>query len=111
MASDGLFDNLHDYEIEQIVAEKLQQGYGADGISRELIERARAHSLDPNYISPWAQEKGQTESLGVIGGTLRKLGIKAVVGSGYRGGKPDDISVITGIAQYLIPGTDLFLPI
>jgi len=110
MGTDGLFDNLHDYEIEQIVAEKREQGIGADGISKELIERARAHSLDPEYVSPWAQEKGQLES-GFIGGTLKKLGIKAVFGAGYKGGKPDDISVITGVAQYLIPGTDLFLPI
>jgi len=110
MASDGLFDNLQEYEIEQIVSEKMAQGAGAESIARELMERARAHSLDPNYVSPWAQEKGQSES-GFIGGTLRKIGIKAVFGDGYRGGKPDDISVVAGIAQYLIPGTDLFLPI
>jgi len=73
MASDGLFDNLHDYEIEQVVAEKLQKSEGADAIASELIERARAHSLDPNFVSPWAQEKGQAE--GFLGGTLRKFGV------------------------------------
>ena len=108
LASDGLFDNLFDSELEAVVAE--QQSSSSSSSSGDtthseyqrndkegvmLIERAQAlaeklaaaaaeNSTSTTYVSPFAKEKHER--------TVPEE-LKAVVRQ-PRGGKPDDVTVV-----------------
>ena len=77
VASDGLFDNMHHKTILEIIAEDLDADdklFCPEKTAEKLVTTARKLSLDLQYESLFA---------------LRKK-------SGYRGGKPDDITVVIG---------------
>ena len=105
MGSDGLWDNLWDHELEQLVAEELEKikggvvsGGGGDEKNgprqekmQELADRlakvASKHSKDSRYTSPFAVEKHER----LIPEAVRKLM------EDPQGGKLDDVTAVAAI--------------
>lgn len=88
MASDGLFDNVFDRDIEAVA--RAHRG-GADAESAEalaeaLASLAREHSADPIYNSPYSQE--------AINQGVELTWWEKMTGKTIAGGKPDDITVV-----------------
>ncbi|MED6183826.1 hypothetical protein PIB30_041426 [Stylosanthes scabra] len=84
MGSDGLFDNVFDYEIVSTVAAYRNVAEAA----KALANLARIHALDSNFDSPYsleARSKGYDAPLW-----------KKILGMKLTGGKLDDITVIVG---------------
>lgn len=77
--SDGVFDNLSDAEVCEIVAEFGPQTK-ANAIAKRIVERSRAVSLDPEAVTPYS-----TVARGKSGYPAYRDG---------RGGKVDDVSCV-----------------
>ena len=81
--SDGLFDNLYDADIIEIVRNTLELDISENSlpevIARELSMKAVEKGWDPMYKSPFAR-------------TSHKAGRQ------YQGGKLDDTTVVVGLA-------------
>lgn len=98
LGSDGLFDNLWDGEVMEVVRGCLEQGpppralspgeaqRAAHAAAAELAQRARARSRDPSCVTPWGVRRQE----GVANRVLRALTPTA-------GGKVDDVTVVVGI--------------
>ncbi|XP_029153026.1 probable protein phosphatase 2C 26 isoform X1 [Arachis hypogaea] len=92
MGSDGLFDNVFDYEIVSTIATYRDVTEAA----KALANLARIHATDSNFDSPYsleARSKGYDAPLWkkILGMKLTVVYCKA-----HRGGKLDDITVIVG---------------
>ncbi len=111
MGSDGLWDNLWDHELENVVAEELEKmemmvavknsasasgdgnySFGAGQVQvQELADRlaklASKHSKDSKYSSPFAVEKHER----LIPEAVRKLMEEP------QGGKLDDVTAVAAI--------------
>lgn len=75
-ASDGLFDNLYEEDIERIINDIIsQEGLNLSKILKTLLEDSEVKSKDPTYESPFAKNA--------------KLN-----GIMFQGGKDDDTSII-----------------
>ncbi|KAH6556520.1 hypothetical protein KP509_1Z173900 [Ceratopteris richardii] len=88
MASDGLFDNVFDKDIENTV--NLLWGSGDEfpqRLASALASLASKHSRDPKYESPYSQEA-------ILQGYDLPLWRK-LLGQKRTGGKLDDITVLT----------------
>lgn len=72
VGSDGVWDNLFDQEIESLI----MKNQDVKTLANRLSVAAFGRSSDQNYNSPFATKAVQN-------------------GMQYKGGKPDDISVIT----------------
>ncbi|XP_025626468.1 probable protein phosphatase 2C 26 isoform X1 [Arachis hypogaea] len=84
MGSDGLFDNVFDYEIVSTIATYRDVTEAA----KALANLARIHATDSNFDSPYsleARSKGYDAPLW-----------KKILGMKLTGGKLDDITVIVG---------------
>lgn len=97
MASDGLFDNVFDRDIEAVARAHL----GADKASAEamaeaLASLAKEHSTDGEYQSPYSVE---AISQGLELSWWEKLQNKKI-----QGGKPDDITVVVAHVVPSEPG-------
>lgn len=84
LGTDGLFDNVF---VERIAELVMTQGAHSkeklEILARTLLKEAFKNGLDDNYLSPFAREA-----------------IAAGKAPGhYRGGKPDDISVIVALVE------------
>ena len=77
--SDGVFDNLSDAEVCEIVAE-FGPRTKANAIAKRIVERSRAVSLDPEAVTPYS-----TVARGKSGYPAYRDG---------RGGKVDDVSCV-----------------
>ncbi|KAL3808715.1 hypothetical protein ACHAXA_003794 [Cyclostephanos tholiformis] len=77
--SDGVFDNLSDADICEIVTSFGPRGKSS-AIAKRIVDRSRTVSLDPNSITPYS-----TVARGKSGYPAYKNG---------RGGKVDDISCL-----------------
>ena len=77
--SDGVFDNLSDADVCEIVS-TLGSRSKSSVIAKTIVDKSRAVSLDPNSITPYS-----TVARGKSGYSAYKNG---------RGGKVDDISCI-----------------
>lgn len=75
MATDGLWDNLFESEIIEIVSEGDERGDSSLQIAERLVKEAKRASLSETMDSPFSVE-------------ARKHGIT------HLGGKEDDITVI-----------------
>ncbi|CAN0870785.1 Probable protein phosphatase 2C 80 [Linum grandiflorum] len=78
--TDGLFDNLHSWEIERIVEEGGD--LGAEDLALAIGLAAFENSMDVTYDSPFARECQKH-------------------GKAFQGGKRDDITVVVGRIQPL----------
>lgn len=103
LGSDGLWDNLHDHELEEELVKSFQAGGPAsDGVgvmdgtvaeavatrlAADLCTLAAAHSRDSRYPSPFAAEKQEQ----LLPAMFRGVVSKAV------GGKLDDITVVAAV--------------
>jgi len=96
-ATDGLFDNLYDDDILEIVSAEtdtqkermVENGFlgfnTAKLIATALANEAYQKSMDMNYLSPFAKAKAEN-----LGGFQFRKPI---------GGKPDDITVVIGLVS------------
>ena len=95
LGTDGLFDNIHDAELCEVVAGHLQRAVVAAGeldeaagaVAAGIAAAARQRSQDPAYASPFALRRHPR----------LPRHVRAVVRP--RGGKPDDITAVVGIAH------------
>lgn len=78
MASDGLFDNLYEKDINEIV--NKNDPNNLQTIANELVREAFEKSIDQNYFSPFAAHAKKHKRY-------------------YKGGKNDDITVV--VADFL----------
>lgn len=76
MGSDGLFDNVSDNEILETVDQLLLQGQSPSGIAQQLAFKSFEYSVDKKAETPYS--RAATEAFDMA----------------YRGGKPDDITVV-----------------
>ena len=81
MGSDGLWDNLHDSEIAELLVEGLRLRESPAALARRIIAAAYEASLAKSGSTPYAQ--AATEEFDMV----------------YSGGKRDDISVIVVIVE------------
>jgi len=98
MGSDGLFDNMFDKEIEDIVSSEEAPSAGASpddiqriatAVAQRIAKVAQAHSVDESYVSPYVVEaEAAGESYLSLFDKLR--------GKTMTGGKLDDITVVVG---------------
>ncbi len=85
MGSDGLFDNLSDTDIQNIILKELSAmpqtkvTEKAQRIANSLVKSAFEHSVDKNIDTPYS--RAASEAFDMI----------------YKGGKKDDITVLCGI--------------
>lgn len=114
--SDGLFDNVFDEEIIEIVSRLRGGGFGPVQLSSSLASTASMHSRDTGYFSPFAKEMADQGLLG--GGQFLRSLLSAPLASldnwllgreddgqmnstsrsrGGGGGKPDDITVLVTV--------------
>jgi len=89
-ATDGVFDNLFDSDIEEIISDEESAAGSSDlelvkSTAKALADEAFARSMDARYMSPFAQAKGEQQ-----GGFVFQKPI---------GGKPDDITVVVALAK------------
>ena len=92
MGSDGLWDNLWDHEVEEIVREQVVEGERGAQATLLVVEELAArlaiiafhHSKDTGYASPFAAERQHH---------LLPESLRGIMTSQARGGKPDDITV------------------
>lgn len=102
LGSDGLFDNLWDRELVELVdaavASTSNSGGGlwarqedAEGAAAEvaarLVAAAAANSTDPSYRSPYAAEKHERLAPALLRGLT----------GGATGGKPDDVTTVVAL--------------
>ncbi|KAG0489648.1 hypothetical protein HPP92_006511 [Vanilla planifolia] len=87
MGSDGLFDNVYDHEIANIISDLTDVTKAA----KDIANLAQVHSTDVNFDSPYSSE---ARNRGYDVPLWRK-----VLGHKLTGGKPDDITVIVGHVQ------------
>ena len=77
MGSDGLLDNLFDWEIEEIIKKEYPKLLNLEDLAFKIAEAAYYRSLDKYAVCPYTI-------------TSKK------VGKNHKGGKQDDISVVIG---------------
>ena len=109
LASDGLYDNVHEAELLEIVAATLAQGAGGpadrttQGLADALAARASEHALDPAYASPYGAEwtAHQRELMGITEADDSMFGKLWGAAAGdeplWEGGKLDDITVVAAV--------------
>ena len=59
MGSDGLFDNLYQAEILEILAKEIDAFSTLDypyEAAKKLAQAAHEHSIDPDFHSPFSRE-------------------------------------------------------
>ena len=76
MGSDGLFDNLHDEEIVQLVEAGTLQGQSTGSMAQSLAFAAFGASVDKQKVTPFSL--GASEAFDMV----------------YNGGKADDITAL-----------------
>jgi len=91
MGSDGLFDNLYNEDILECIYPQYSGTYSTTnvtGLLRDvqavatcIAKKSEEKSIQPNYISPFARGAMET-------------------GVPYRGGKPDDITVLVAQVDF-----------
>lgn len=81
MGTDGLYDNVSDVQICDVVNELLIKQMSASKIAQELAFLAFNHSLDKKMETPYSA--AATETFDMV----------------YNGGKADDITVVCAIAS------------
>lgn len=102
--SDGLFDNVFDEDIAQVVTATMEKGsspLSATHMTAEaLVQFARSKAADLNYESPFALERTREMELNGPdqGGGLSRFRFPwgAPEPEKYVGGKMDDITVVVG---------------
>lgn len=91
MATDGLFDNLWEEQLLELVEEALADGRrdcdAAEELALMLTTVSHDNALDRNFRSPWAVEAA---AAGVLPAMERMM---------PKGGKLDDCTVVVGIVQ------------
>lgn len=88
--TDGLLDNMHPSEIEEIIRPCLEQDSDSDPqqLAESIANLALYNSLDKYADTPYAQ-------------AARKAGHRH-----RRGGKVDDITVIVALLNQMLPQQD-----
>lgn len=79
--TDGVFDNVHEIDILNLVSTGKNQGLDAEGVACTIANAALYNSFDRSVPSPYAEAA-------------------RLHGRSHRGGKVDDITVIVG---YILP--------
>lgn len=87
MGTDGLFDNIWNEEIVEVMKELTLQSPSVGHAAKTLSELAASHAADISYASPFAEEKHER--------TVPRLLSSAV--KAYSGGKPDDITSVIAL--------------
>lgn len=84
LGTDGLFDNVFVEKIAEMTSNQVPRTKdGVETLARNLLKEAYKNGLDDNFLSPFAREAidaGKAPSY-------------------YRGGKPDDISIIVACVE------------
>ncbi|GAB4817901.1 hypothetical protein N2152v2_004947 [Parachlorella kessleri] len=98
LGSDGLFDNLWEHEMEELVQWQLQDldrstasslDHAAHALAAELAQRAHQHAQDPTYRSPFAVERHERVVHPFVRSITKPLG-----------GKLDDITCVVALLAY-----------
>lgn len=97
MGSDGFWDNVWGFELEEAIAASNSMRHSYDGpsgwvaeannLASRLVELAEEHSLNESYASPFADEKQRTQYPAFL---------QPLLSPGV-GGKQDDITVVVGL--------------
>lgn len=82
-ATDGLWDNLSEAEVAQLVNGALATGKGAVGAAEAVAEAARARGKDERAVTPFSK------------------GAQRAGWAGWTGGKPDDVCVVAALVAEL----------
>lgn len=80
LGSDGLFDNIFDHDIVDIINHCSTPTPNAQKIADELMKRAREVAEDSRGVSPF-QDRAIQE------------------GFYYQGGKVDDVTIVVGVVK------------
>jgi len=101
LGTDGLFDNVFIDKIEDLTARVRRKSTNLDQFPQELAEalmaEAIANSKDTERDTPWARE-ARLEVLREVRAIRREEGPVALEYEIPKGGKPDDISIVVGVA-------------
>ena len=117
LASDGLYDNMHEAELLEIVARAVAPRWWAtadrtaQGLADALAKRAAEHAQDPTYASPYGAEwtanqralTGQPEPDNSLLATVWELAApedeprEGPEDDPWEGGKLDDITVVASV--------------
>ncbi|KAL8172161.1 hypothetical protein V2J09_023965 [Rumex salicifolius] len=79
-ATDGLFDNMFEREIERTVKKIRAQGANPQNVAETLVKLALYNSMDECFESPFSKAADEA-------------------GQEHQGGKRDDITVVVGFIQ------------
>ena len=78
LGTDGLFDNMYDADIQTIVNDYLKENdFNAQELAQKVADRAFELSLNPKYVSPFAEGARKERYY-------------------FLGGKSDDITIVVG---------------
>eukprot|EP00467_Chlorarachnion_reptans_P005163 CAMPEP_0114498706 /NCGR_PEP_ID=MMETSP0109-20121206/7016_1 /TAXON_ID=29199 /ORGANISM="Chlorarachnion reptans, Strain CCCM449" /LENGTH=504 /DNA_ID=CAMNT_0001676203 /DNA_START=255 /DNA_END=1769 /DNA_ORIENTATION=- len=89
LATDGLFDNVSNMRIGKLVQSGIERNFDPVQIAELLVDEAYRNSFASTANTPWA--------LAMTKEVVPRW--KRVLGTGIRGGKRDDITVMVGIVR------------
>lgn len=97
LATDGIFDNLFDENIIEIISGDKPEFAKMDLAERNihLVKTAFQHSLDPTYESPFAVREKEWVKKKFRGGVLRSRPRSFM--RSFVGGKSDDITAVLAV--------------